>query len=167
MSHYTVKLARFVRDILDQPEFAVVQIGRQNLRRDNFSDLQIIIDSLGAAKRLNASEKYDGNTELMTFAQQYSAPCTVNFYGDDAGTMAEKFALLAQSQKGYELQLLHKIAVFNVSSITDLKLLASEQYSQRFEVALQVQYTISADVEMLRIDTAQTKTITDRENYYG
>lgn len=161
MNPATIGLARFTRDLLAQPEFTVIQIGRNNFRRDDFSSLQIIIDSLGPAVRMNTSEKYDGETELINYAQQYRAPCTVNFYGDDAYTQASKFALLTQSQAGYELQLEHGIAVFSVGSITDLKWLTGEQYSARYEIALQVQYTINASVSALRIDTAQTDIITN------
>ena len=161
MNPATLGLARFVRDLLAQAEFTVVQIGRNNFRRDDFSALQIIIDSLGPAVRMNTSEKYDDVAELMNYAQQYKAPCTVNFYGDDGYEQAAKFALLTQSQLGYELQLEHGIAVYSVGSITDLKWLTGEQYSARYEISLQVQYTINANVSTLRIDTAQTDIITD------
>lgn len=161
MNPATLGLARFVRDLLEQPEFTVVQIGRNNFRRDDFTALQIIIDSLGPADRLNTSQKYDGVTEIMQFAQQYSAPCTINFYGDAGYDQASRFALLVQSQRGYELQLEHGIAVFSVGTITDLKWLTGEQYSARYEIALNVQYTVDASVETLRIDTAQTQIIVD------
>lgn len=161
MNPATLGLARFVRDLLNQPEFTVVQIGRNNFRRDDFTGLQIIIDSLGPAERLNTSERYDGHSEVMTYAQQYSAPCTINFYGDDAYDQAARFSLLVQSQCGYELQLEHGITVFSTGTITDVKWLTGEQYSARYELALNVQYTVDADVDTLRIDTAQTDIITD------
>lgn len=163
MNPATLGLARFVRDLLGQPEFTVVQIGRNNFRRDDYDALQIIIDNLGPAVRLNSSEKYDGDAEIMTYAQQWRAPCTVDFYGDEAYDQAQKFILTCQSQAGYELQLQHGVTIYEASQITDVKWLTGEQYSARYQVSLQVQYTISADVETLRIDEAQTDIITDAD----
>lgn len=161
MNPATLGLARFVRDLLSQPEFDVVQIGRNNFRRDDYNSLQIIVDNLGPAVRLNTSQKYDGDAEQMTYAQQYRAPCTVDFYGDDAYAEAQKLLLTMQSQAGFELQRRHGVTIYEAGSITDVKWLTGEQYSNRYQVSLNVQYTISADVSTLRIDEAQTDITSD------
>lgn len=157
----TLKSALVIRDLLQQPEGSVVIIGRENLRRDDFNSLQIAIDSLSPATRVASGQSFDGDNELMTIGQRYRAPVTVNFYGDDAYTEAERFMLLLESQAGYDAQRLHSVTMYAVSSITDVKLLTGEQYSNRFELTLNVFYNVSADVPTLRIDEAQTNIVSD------
>ena len=157
----TLKTALVVRDLLQQPEGSVVIIGRDNLRRDDFNALQIAIDSLAPATRVAEGQSFDGDSELMTIGQRYRAPVTINFYGDQAYSEAERFMLLLQSQAGYDAQQLHSVTMYAVGSITDVKLLTGEQYSQRFELTLNVFYNVSADVPTLRIDEAQTTIVSD------
>lgn len=155
------RLAMYVRDLLQQPEGQVVVLGRTNIDQDDLTSLRIAIDTLGNARRMNRSQDYNGDTEVMTHAQQWSQPCTVNFYGDDAYEQVQKFTLLNYSQTGYELQRDSGIAVFMASSITDVKLLTGEHFSNRFEVQLNVQFTESITESVLRIDEAQTLIIED------
>jgi hypothetical protein len=65
--------ALFVRDLLGYNE-QLIRIGRQNYDIDDFTIGYIGVDSLGAAQRLASGEKYDGNTERMSFQQQWQAP---------------------------------------------------------------------------------------------
>lgn len=150
------KLAMFVRDLLNQPEGEVVILGRENLRRDDFNALQIVVDSLGKARRLSKAQKYNGVMEKMQHSASWSAPFTINFYGDEAYAQATKFVLLTDSQVGYELQRDMGVGIYLTSELTDVKLLAGEQYSNRFELELNVTFTESATVDVLRIDVAQT-----------
>lgn len=152
-----VLLAMLVRDLLNQPEGEVVILGRDNMDRENFTALQIVIDSLSPALRLNSSQKYDGDAEEMTYSQTWRQQFTINFYGDGAWSELLKFSLLLKSQKAYELQRDSGVDVLLTSSATDVKLLTGEQYSERYEVECNVMFTAAIAEEVLRIDTAQTE----------
>ena len=163
MSVYTPqqRLAMYVRDLLQQPEGSVVVLGRHNVRQDDLTALQIAVDTMGPARRMNVSRKYDGHIEEMTHAQQWVQPCVINFYGDQAYAEAQRFMLISHGQTGYELQRDSGIAVFLASQITDVKLLTGENFSSRFEIALNVQFTESAVESVLRIDAADVTIIED------
>ena len=66
--------ALFVRDLLGYNE-QLIRIGRQNYDIDDFNIGYIGVDSLGAAQRLASGEKYDGNTERMSFQPSGRRPC--------------------------------------------------------------------------------------------
>ena len=154
-------LYTFIRDLLNQPEGTVMILGRNNLRRDDFKELQIVVDSLSPAVLLGRGEQYDGDLEELTHSQRYQVPCTVDFYGDDAYTQAMQFALLLQSQAGYELQRDGFIRVFDISTVTDVKSLTGSQYSQRHQITVNVMYNESITLNVLRIDTLQSTLIVD------
>lgn len=156
-----IQLARYVRDLLQQPENTVVVLGRENVSEDDLTALRIAIDTIGVGKRMNAAQKYDGDAEEMTHAQQWQQPCTVNFYGDDAYQEATKFMLISNGQRGLELQQSLGVAVYLTSGLTDVKRLTGEKFSSRFELMLNVQYTESAVEDVLRIDEAQLDIIDD------
>lgn len=148
-------LGQFVRDLLAQPEGSVVQIGRENFRRDDFLSLQIVIDSIGSSSMVGTSEDYDSTAEVMKYSQAWKMPCVVNFYGTNSFQEAVKFSALIQSQSGYELQRDAGLSVFEVGALNDLRFLSGEQYSSRYELALSIRFTITEDVSTLRIDEAQ------------
>lgn len=147
-------LGLFVRDLLVQPEGSVVQVGRNNFRRDDFTALQVVVDTLGASNLLASSEKFDGELESMAYTQSWSMPCIINFYGDGAAAEAIKFSNIIQSQAGYELQRDLGLTVYDVGTITDVKLLTGEQYSERIELALNIRFTTTTNIDTLRIDEA-------------
>jgi hypothetical protein len=152
-------LGQFVRDLLAQPESDVVQIGRENFRRDDFLALQIVIDSIGASTMVGSSEDYDSTNEVMKYSQVWKMPCIVNFYGTSSFQEAVKFSALVQSQAGYELQRDAGLSVFEVGALNDLRFLSGEQYSERYELELNIRFTIAEDVSTLRIDEAQVDDI--------
>jgi len=152
--------ALFIRDLLDYDE-QLIRIGRQNYDIEDFNVGYIGVDSLGASRRLASGEKYDGTLERMTYQQQWIAPVTVSFYGDDAWSTATTFALLIQSQKALELQESLEIGVFQASGLTDVKMLTGQQYGERQEITLNIRYATSVNVGTLRIDTAVTEIRTE------
>ena len=152
--------ALFVRDLLDYNE-QLIRIGRQNYDIDDFSVGYIGVDSLGAAQRLASGEKYDGNTEQMSFQQQWQAPVTLSFYGAAAWSTATQFGLLIQSQKALELQESLGLGVYQASGLTDVKILTGQQYGERQELSLNVRYATAVDIDTLRIDTAELEIRTE------
>jgi len=152
--------AMFTRDLLAHDE-SLMTIGRIGADIADFSVNYIGIDSLGAAARLATGESYDGENEIMTHAQQWQEPVTVSFYGANAWDNAARFALLIGSQSSFELQCNLGIGVFQASTITDVKIIAGEQYGNRFEIGLNIRFGISSLVDVLRIDTARLELWTE------
>jgi hypothetical protein len=148
------KTAMFVRDLLGYDE-QLIRIGRINTDIEDFTTAYIGVDSLGQAMRLSNGQGYDGDAEIMTYCQQWLAPVTLSCYGDGAWDRANRFSLLTSSQKGWELQKTLGIGVLLASGITDVKILAGQQYGERQELTLNVLYSVTADVDTLRIDTAR------------
>ena len=146
--------ALFIRDLLVYGE-QLIRIGRQNYDITDFTIGYIGVDSIGPARRLASGEKYDGTLEVMQYQQQWIAPVTVSFYGDEAWSTAANFALLIQSQKSLELQESLGLGVYQASGLTDVKMLTGQQYSERQELTLNVRYATTANVDTLRIDTAR------------
>lgn len=160
MNEALKQAAIFVRDLLDYDE-QLIRIGRLGFDIDDFETAYIGVDSLGSAVRLGSGESFDGDAEIITYQQQWRAPVTLSFYGAGAWGRATNFSLLVKSQKAYELQRSQGIGVFQTSQLTDVKILTGQQYGERIEISFNVQYSISADVETLRIDTAQIELRTE------
>lgn len=150
-----IQFAKYVRDLLAQPEGEVVILGRENMRRDDMTGLQIVVDELEPTRRLTTAQKYDGDSEVMTHSQQHRGIFSVNFYGDGAFEQTQKFILIKNSQKGYELSRDLGIDVYTPTGYQNLKLLTGEQYSERYQIECNVIFTVSAAVDTLRIETAQ------------
>jgi type II secretory pathway component PulL len=47
------------------------------------------------------------------------------------------------------------LGVYQASGLTDVKMLTGQQYGERQELTLNVRYATAADVDTLRIDTAE------------
>ncbi len=148
------RLAIYVRDLLQQPEGDVVQIGRDNMNREDFNALQIVIDQISPAALESSSKSYDSDLEEQTFYSTFKTPMTIDFFGDDGYMEALKFTALKNSQIGYEIQRDSGITVYNVGQITDVKLLAGSEYSGRFQIELNIRYTEKLTIETLCIESA-------------
>lgn len=153
--------AMYVRDLLDYDE-SLIRIGREGFDIEDFTISYIAVDSLGAAQRLGAGETYDGDAEVMAYAEQWQAPVTLSFYGNGAWQRASDFSALTRSQKSLELQTAQGIAVHKASGLTDVKILTGQQYGERVELALNVQYSVGVNVDTLRIDHEQINLITEK-----
>lgn len=160
MNEALKQTAIFIRDLLNYDE-QLIRIGRQNFDIEEFETAYIGVDSLGAAQRLAGGRSYDGAEESETLQQQWRAPVTVSFYGDGAHSRAHDFALRIGSQPSLELQEAQGIAVYQSSDLTDVKVLTGQQYGERIELTLNVQYSTSVEISTLRIDTPQFEVLTE------
>lgn len=152
--------ALFVRDLLGHDE-SLIRIGRMGDNIKDFTTDYIGIDSLAPATRLSVSEQFDGVAEEMNHSQNWRIPVTMSFYGDNAWENVTKLVLLSSSQAGFDLQKKHGLGFFIARDITDVKILTGQQYGNRYEVTVNVQYNINIDVDTLRIDTARLKVWND------
>lgn len=155
-----VSTALFVRDLLDYDE-QLIRIGRLNFEVEAFDDNYIAVDSISIAERLGSGQYFDETNEVMQYQEQWRLPVILSFYGDNASTNANNFRLYLQSQTSIELQKTLGIAVFKGSSLTNIKILSGQNYNNRLDLAINVEYSISANIDTLRIDTAETTLIVD------
>lgn len=153
------KTAMFIRDLLAYDE-QLIRVGRQGYDIDDFTIGYIAVDTLGPAQRLGGGEVFDPVAEVMEYQEQWRAPVTISFYGNGAWQRATDFSLLLRSQKAYELQDLLGIGVYLTSGLTDVKMLTGQQYGERQELTVNVQYSTGINVGTLRIDTEQIELTT-------
>jgi len=153
------QLLVYIRDLLGLQEVVngVVQIGvgRQNNIREDYTGLQIIIDQLSVMNQTSQGEKFDGVNEQMTYYNRFIGQFTVDFYGDTGYSTLQQFLALHRSQAALELQRDNEIEVNAVSQVTNVKLLTGEEYSERYQITLNVRVIEEADIATLRIDQAQ------------
>jgi hypothetical protein len=154
----TIKLALYTRDLLGVPESTIV-LGRTNRERGDTTILQIVIDSLAPATPLDDTSKYDSVNEVMEISQTWQAVMTIDFMGSSAYTEAMKFITRNRHQVGFDLKRALGIDIGAVSQLQDLKLKQGEQYSERYQLQVTMTYNVKADIETLRIETAQLDTI--------
>lgn len=155
MNGASVLLAKYVRDLLGVTEGSVVFLGRVNVPRDDTVALQIAVDQLAPSNPLTDSSKYNGHSEVMTMCQMWRAPMTIDFMGSQGYNEAIRFMALSRHQKGYEIKQALGIDVHLASGLQDIKILQGEQYTERFQLEVNMIFNIVVDVETLRIDEAQ------------
>jgi hypothetical protein len=155
-----IMLARVVRDLLPHPE-ELIKIGREGITRDQFDTDYIAIDSLAPAQPIARGKSYDGIAEKLTISSRMRQAVTLDFYGTNAYTNAEKLQLLLKSDKALDLQEKYFITVGAVSQVTDVKALTGQQYGNRVQVELTIQYSPSVVLDVLRIDTAVVEFISN------
>lgn len=158
MNTFLIELAKFTRDLLSIPE-SKIKIGRKNFKRTDFKSLQLVIDQISPSSQLSRNRDYDGSdgVESMQYSVFYQAPCTIDFYGDTAFSTAQTFILSLNTQLSYELQRDMQLTVYQASNLIDVALLTGEQYSERYQLELNIQLTLTHDVDTKRIDEAQTE----------
>ncbi len=155
-----IAVAKFVRDLLNYDE-QLIRFGRENFELTGMEESYIGLDMVSPAVRLGGGQRYDGTQEVMTYSEQWIAPVTLSFYGADAQANMNTFRLLLSSQKALELQGELSIAIFKVTSAIDIKLLTGQQYNNRIDISFNVGYFARADVDTLRIDTAEMTFLVD------
>ena len=136
-----------------------IALGRTNKPRGDTQALQIVIDTLAPSVALTDTSEYDGNTEAMEITQVWQSVMTVDFMGATAYNKAIEFITKNRHQLGFDLKRSLGIDIGAVGQLQDLKFLQGEQYSERYQVQLTMTYNVTADIETLRIDTAQYDTI--------
>lgn len=160
MNPALVQLAKVVRDLLRHPE-DLIKIGRDNAVREQFDTDYIVIDSLAPGQPLARGKSYDGEAEKLTISSRVRQAVTLDLFGSNAYTNAEKLQLLLKSDAALDLQEQHAITVGAVTQITDVKALTGQQYGNRVQVELTIQYSPSVVLDVLRIDVAVVETMSN------
>ena len=147
-------VAIFIRDLLSYDE-QLVRIGRQNFEREDFEAAYIVVDTLAGQQRTAYSEVYDGDAEVRTLSDQWRGTVLIDFYGAGAWLRAANFSARCRSQSAYDLRVALGMDVHCPSTITDVAALTGQQYGERVQVELVVEYSSTVSIDTLRIDTAQ------------
>jgi len=148
------KTALWLRDLLNYDE-SLMYLGRQNFEREDFETPYIVLDSLGAGSLKASNIDYDGDAEIHYLGLLYTLPIQIDFYGTtDAHPRAMKMIALRRSQLARELQKTYKLSVYAPTNITDAKALTGQQYGERIQVEMNVEYLHVENIDILRIDEA-------------
>lgn len=152
MTDYRKEMARYIRDLLEHDE--------QLIKFDHIDQTQvdpqtnyIVINDSGINTTLSNSSSYDPELEIMTRNQSRNASIKLEFYGTDAQANVERFCVLNNSEKARQLKLKRDITVYTPSTALNLKSLLGNQYGNRWHLDILIEYTISAELEVLRVDT--------------
>lgn len=148
-------LGLFTVRLLDRAKGTVVNIGRNNIRRDDFTSLQIIIDDLAAHELICKTRDYNGETEVLKHLQRWRSGMTIDFFGDGAAEEAQKFTSLLDSLKAEDIKRELCMQVYYTNAITNVKLLTGEQFSERVQLQVNIEYLTELSENVLRIDTLQ------------
>lgn len=153
MNQAVKTLAMFIRDLLQQPEGSVIVLGRTNTTRKDMTSLQIAVDQLSQATPLGDASEFDGGNETTTISQTMRGTFTIDFLGTQGYTQAMRYMALQRTQMAQDLQRALGVSIGIATRVTDLKLLTGQQYSERYQIEVNMIYNNVLTVPTNRIDT--------------
>lgn len=158
---HLIAVARFVRDLLDYDE-QLIKFDRRNIISSDFAASYIVVNGSLPQSVLARGQRFNGDTEVMTYTATVSHSIVLEFYGDSAYTNAESFLMLSESQLANELRRKNALTIMSVSNITDVGQLLGQSHGNRVHLSFNVQYAPARDVQTLRIDTPQFQFLEDK-----
>lgn len=147
-----IQVANFTKALMNDINLIII-LGRENFENVDFIKDLILIDSLTAAKNISATDSYNGTSEIQTFTTYFNQTFTLDFYGENAYTNANKFVALLRSEKANWYLKEYNLSMLNANSIIDLKDLLGTDYTNRYQVEVSVNYFVNVDISTLKIDT--------------
>jgi hypothetical protein len=144
MTDVVLQVCKFTSQLLGSN--LVVQ-GRSNLETLNFNNNYIVIDELSSIE-VSTTEQFDGNISDYKKVLNMIADITLDFYGDEALSNAQKWSTIKGLQAGSELQRTLGINILQIGNIQNLKRLTGSQYSSRYQVGVKVWYNVEFSVEI-------------------
>lgn len=147
-----IQVADFTKALMNDNNLIII-LGRENFENVDFTQDIILIDSLTVAKNISAMDSYNGTSEIQTFTTYFNQLFTLDFYGDNAYTNANKFVALLRSEKANWYLKDYSLSMLNANSIIDLKELLGTDYTNRYQVEVSVNYFVNVDISTLKIDT--------------
>lgn len=154
------RVGQFIVNLIDNSSIDVKK-ARDNHKNIDFTKDLILVDDLGMAIKKGTSDTYNGTTEIMSYSDYYIQMFTIDFYGNNASSIAKNFITLLRTQKSYDLQSSMGLSFSLPRGITDLKQLTGTTYQNRLQIEAQVGYWDNIDMSVLRIDTAEIIYTTD------
>lgn len=147
-----IQVANFTKALMNDINLIII-LGRENFENVDFTKDLILIDSLTAAKNISATDSYNGTIEIQTFTTYFNQLFTLDFYGDNAYSNANKFVALLRSEKANWYLKDYNLSMLNANSIIDLKDLLGTDYVNRYQIEVSVNYFVNVDIGTLKIDT--------------
>ena len=147
-----IQVANFTKALMNDINLNII-LGRENFENVDFTKDLILIDSLTVAKNISATDSYNGTSEIQTFTTYFNQLFTLDFYGDNAYTNANKFVALLRSEKANWYLKEYNLSMLNANSIIDLKDLLGTDYTNRYQIEVSVNYFVNVDISTLKIDT--------------
>lgn len=148
----SIQVADFTKALMNDEDLIII-LGRENFENVDFAKDLILIDSLTVARNISSTDSYNGTDEIQTFTTYFSQLFTLDFYGDNAYSNANKFIALLRSEKANWYLKDYNLSMMNANSIVDLKDLLGTDYTNRYQVEVSVNYFVNVDIETLRIDS--------------
>ena len=149
-----IQIADFTKALMNDTNLIII-LGRENFENVDFTKDLILIDSLTVAKNISATDSYNGTSEIQTFTTYFNQTFTLDFYGDNAYTNANKFVALLRSEKANWYLKDYNLSMLNANSIIDLKDLLGTDYTNRYQVEVSVNYFVDVAIDTLRIDSVE------------
>lgn len=147
-----IQIADFTKALMNDINLIII-LGRENFENVDFTKDLILIDSLTPAKNISATDSYNGTSEIQTFTTYFNQLFTLDFYGDNAYSNANKFVALLRSEKANWYLKDYNLSMLNANSIIDLKDLLGTDYVSRYQIEVSVNYFVNVDIGTLKIDT--------------
>ena len=149
-----IQIADFTKALMNDEELIII-LGRENFENVDFTQDIILIDSLTVAKNISSTDSYNGTDEIQTFTTYFNQLFTLDFYGNNAYTNANKFIALLRSEKANWYLKDYNLSMLNANSLIDLKDLLGTDYTNRYQVEVNVNYFVNVDIDTLRIDSVE------------
>lgn len=149
-----IQVADFTKALMNNEDLIII-LGRENFENVDFTQDIILIDSLTPTRNISSTDSYNGTDEIQTFTTYFNQLFTLDFYGNNAYTNANKFIALLRSEKANWYLKDYNLSMMNVNSMIDLKDLLGTDYTNRYQVEVSVNYYVNVDVETLRIDSVE------------
>ena len=159
MTDIVQKVCQFTEDLLDYSHNLILR-GRDNFERIDFSENYIVVDELVSVEQ-STTQKFIGGESRYLKTLNMTASVTLDFYGSNALSNAQKWATIKNMQAGIELQQGLGINLKNVSSIRNLKALTGSQYNNRYQVECIAWYNIENEIEINPIEDLQFNIINE------
>ena len=153
MTDIVQKVCQFTKQLLDY-EHDLILRGRENFEKIDFSQDYIVVDELVSIEE-STTEKFIGEESRFLKVLNMTASMTIDFYGSNALSNAQKWATIKNLQFGKELQQGLRINLKNVSSIRNLKSLTGTQYNNRYQVECVVWFNVEHEIEINPIEGLQ------------
>ena len=150
-----VTIAQYVTIVSGLSEDKVI-IARENYLNSNFNNNIAVVDSL-VNKTIGRKNDYDGSDDIeeMTYITYFKSQMTIDFYGSNALSNANKFIARLNSQEAHEFKRDNNIEIFHNKTITNVKEMQGKTTYNRFQLEIVVKYTEIFIEDVLRIDEAQ------------
>lgn len=121
-----------------------ILFGRYNFEYIDFNDNIIVIDSF--TSQMLATQDSFNNVDTRYINSFIRHTATIDFFGKDAESTANKYIALSRSQLATDLIYKYKVKPYYFTNYQDLKMLSGTDYNNRIQITLFVDENIQVDI---------------------